>query len=653
MSKLKEKYQKRQQQQQQEQERQSQPASVNAQPQPPPAPPVGPSRPAPAPPPQPFSHDIHPPGRQPPTDEVLESASRQLAATPSAAEQDGDFLEVSIGLVKEPPRSLEELKRVLAHYLCVDGLFAPPIESSSLMRQIRQQYRKDVAAQRVIKHDDIVRLLLEWGGLRELSGVLDMDSVEGSVVLKRVDRRRMSQWVAKAFVSGREGERVDGRLLGVKRREPSRSPSVSKGASSDAGSGVAMAKRPRFQGNGLASIPGAAPDRDDSMDLDALLNAPSAKVKQIQDTGNELRELLAAPTAKQTLKAQTFQNKEGSQLLQFCFHGTREDCCRANKTHVACNKVHFRRIILPHTDVSLGDCSYLDSCRHMNTCKYVHYEIDQDLAPEQRQKLLSQTMATKWDIGAISEVKLEEWEPQWIKCDIRKFDFSIFGDLIKVIMADPPWDIHMDLPYGTMTDKEMKEMRVDQIQREGVLFLWVTGRAMELGRDCMELWGYRRVEEVLWVKCNQLQRIIRTGRTGHWLNHSKEHCLVGIKGNPSWLNTNIDCDIILSEVRETSRKPDEVYRIIERMAPQCLKLELFGRMHNTRKNWITLGNQLEGTRLSEPGLIERYNQIASSLGLEVAQRPPPPPPDAAEKPGTKRRVGRFDRREPVPVEQTA
>lgn len=59
------------------------------------------------------------------------------------------------------------------------------------------------------------------------------------------------------------------------------------------------------------------------------------------------------------------------------------------------------------------------------------------------------------------------------------------------------------------------------------------------------------------MKTNQLQRIIRTGRTGHWLNHSKEHCLVGIKGNPL-VNRNIDTDVIVAEVRETSRKPDEV-----------------------------------------------------------------------------------------------
>ena len=108
-----------------------------------------------------------------------------------------------------------------------------------------------------------------------------------------------------------------------------------------------------------------------------------------------------------------------------------------------------------------------------------------------------------------------------------------------------------------MKDKEMKALRVDLLQDDGLIFLWVTGRAMELGRECLSLWGYRKIEEIIWVKTTQLQSIIRTGRTGHWLNHSKEHCLVGIKGNPK-INRNVDCDVIVSEVRETSRKPDEV-----------------------------------------------------------------------------------------------
>jgi mRNA (2'-O-methyladenosine-N6-)-methyltransferase len=115
-------------------------------------------------------------------------------------------------------------------------------------------------------------------------------------------------------------------------------------------------------------------------------------------------------------------------------------------------------------------------------------------------------------------------------------------------MADPPWDIHMSvrcllslqhwrfadsclrfiqLPYGTMNDDEMKSMPIPALQDEGLLFLWVTGRAMELGRECMQTWGcnlpflssfhsvgsftsllilarYTRVDEMVWVKTNQV-----------------------------------------------------------------------------------------------------------------------------------------------------
>lgn len=76
-----------------------------------------------------------------------------------------------------------------------------------------------------------------------------------------------------------------------------------------------------------------------------------------------------------------------------------------------------------------------------------------------------------------------------------------------VVMADPPWDIHMELPYGkkrslhteyfyftifflgTMSDDEMRQLGVPALQDDGLIFLWVTGRAMELGRECLMLWG--------------------------------------------------------------------------------------------------------------------------------------------------------------------
>lgn len=40
----------------------------------------------------------------------------------------------------------------------------------------------------------------------------------------------------------------------------------------------------------------------------------------------------------------------------------------------------------------------------------------------------------------------------------------------------------MNLPYETMKDKDMLNLRVDLLQDDGVIFLWVTGRAMELAR---------------------------------------------------------------------------------------------------------------------------------------------------------------------------
>ncbi|VDQ03930.1 unnamed protein product [Trichobilharzia regenti] len=164
---------------------------------------------------------------------------------------------------------------------------------------------------------------------------------------------------------------------------------------------------------------------------------------------------------------------------------------------------------------------------------------------------------------------------------------SILGKF-SVIMADPPWDIHMELPYGTMSDDEMRRLDIPCLQDDGYIFL-----AMELGRECLRLWGYERIDEIIWVKTNQLQRLIRT---------------VGVKGNPKGVNKGLDCDIIVSEVRETSHKPDEIYGIIERLSPGTRKLELFGRPHNLQPNWITLGNQLDGTYLVDPAVVERFKK---------------------------------------------
>ena len=63
--------------------------------------------------------------------------------------------------------------------------------------------------------------------------------------------------------------------------------------------------------------------------------------------------------------------------------------------------------------------------------------------------------------GVVESTKLVP--AQWIQCDLRNFKFEVLGKF-SVIMADPPWDIHMELPYGTMSDDEMRELPVPGLQ---------------------------------------------------------------------------------------------------------------------------------------------------------------------------------------------
>jgi mRNA (2'-O-methyladenosine-N6-)-methyltransferase len=224
-----------------------------------------------------------------------------------------------------------------------------------------------------------------------------------------------------------------------------------------------------------------------------------------------------------------FRLASGGGVREFCHHGTKCECMRANRSRRYCKKLHFTKILQQHTDENLGDCSFLNTCFHMDSCKYIHYEVyanDIRKTDGAAAAAAAAARAVVAEGGSLSLTKrphlIETYKlvlPQWMQYNLREFDLSVLGKFC-VVMADLPWDIHMELPYGTMADDEMRRLPVPSLQEEGLIFLWVTVRAMELGRKCFKLWGYER------VKTNQLQRIIRTCRTGHWLNHGKEHCLV-------------------------------------------------------------------------------------------------------------------------------
>ncbi|MFT7812726.1 N6-adenosine-methyltransferase 70 kDa subunit [Arapaima gigas] len=512
-----------------------------------------------------------------------------------------------------------ELERRLLGYLSELSL-SLPIDSLTITSQL-------ATADAPVSHSCIQSLLLKFSAQElievrqpSLAPSTSSSATLSSTLVTSVDHTKI--WAMTG--GGAPGQRT-----GVKRkaedqphhkRAAGSSSSVQSSSSPSAPSSISLASASSSQfggssewkagGGGGTEKKGRTSKGQTShldMEIEFLLNQQSTKEQQSKKVSREILELLNMSSAKEQSIVEKFRSRGRAQVQEFCDHGTKEECVHSGDTPQPCTKLHFRRIINKHTDESLGDCSFLNTCFHMDTCKYVHYEIDcppdvesSSLGPQPGSTELSMRSGdADRNVGKL-------FPAQWICCDIRYLDVSILGKFA-VVMADPPWDIHMELPYGTLTDDEMRKLNIPILQDDGFLFLWVTGRAMELGRECLSLWGYERVDEIIWVKTNQLQRIIRTGRTGHWLNHGKEHCLVRLCRCGQEMDSK-SFQLTLTQVRSTSHKPDEIYGMIERLSPGTRKIELFGRPHNVQPNWVTLGNQLDGIHLLDPDVVARFKK---------------------------------------------
>jgi len=109
--------------------------------------------------------------------------------------------------------------------------------------------------------------------------------------------------------------------------------------------------------------------------------------------------------------------------------------------------------------------------------------------------------------------------------------------------------------------------------------------------DMFDKWGYRLVDEVAWVKQTVNGKIAKGH--GFYLQHAKETCLIGVKGDVrDKAFFNIKTDVIFSQRRGQSQKPEEIYDIAEALVPNGYYMEIFGRRNNLHNGWVTIGNEL-------------------------------------------------------------
>ncbi|KEJ83130.1 MT-A70 family protein [Oxytricha trifallax] len=173
---------------------------------------------------------------------------------------------------------------------------------------------------------------------------------------------------------------------------------------------------------------------------------------------------------------------------------------------------------------------------------------------------------------------------------------GLIGNLFDVIVADAPWDsTAINLNYETLSDSQfMTKIPIHRLQQNGYLFLWITNKKLEVALQYLEKIGYERIELITWIKISK-ENLLRDN-IGFYLRHFTEFCIVARKkGKFAELSkitkTHKAPNIIVEKVTESSRKPEQLYQIIEQFCPNGKYLEIFGRVHNQREKWVTIGNE--------------------------------------------------------------
>lgn len=186
-----------------------------------------------------------------------------------------------------------------------------------------------------------------------------------------------------------------------------------------------------------------------------------------------------------------------------------------------------------------------------------------------------------------------------------------FGNLrgpYKTILADPPWHFsnstgkvapgHKRLGrYGTMKLDEIKALPVaDSAHKQSHLYLWVPNALILEGLEVMKLWGFTYKTNIVWHKIRKDGGPDGRG-VGFYFRNVTELILFGTRGS---LRTGApgrrQVNFLATRKREHSRKPDEIYPIIEACSPGPY-LEMFAR--HSRPGWHSWGNEVDESPVSK------------------------------------------------------
>jgi N6-adenosine-specific RNA methylase IME4 len=171
-----------------------------------------------------------------------------------------------------------------------------------------------------------------------------------------------------------------------------------------------------------------------------------------------------------------------------------------------------------------------------------------------------------------------------------------------VIYADPPWafenwsesGMHKNAAqhYPTMTPEEIQSLPVGELASSTcALFLWVVDPLLDQGMETLKRWGFRyRTVAFTWAKLTKRGKQWHKG-LGYYTRGNPETCLLGVIGDMPVPPADRPDQLQVDRLREHSRKPDKIRKLIERMYPNRRRVELFARA--SHPGWEAWGNETQ------------------------------------------------------------
>lgn len=236
--------------------------------------------------------------------------------------------------------------------------------------------------------------------------------------------------------------------------------------------------------------------------------------------------------------------------------------------------------------------------------------------------------------------------PMYLRADLKTFDLKNLGTKFDVILIEPPLEeyarggaaVAAGAPRNFWSWDEILALDIGEVAaHRSFVFLWCgSSEGLDMGRNCLRKWGFRRCEDICWIRTNidspGHSKILEPKAV---FQRTKEHCLMGIKGtvrrstDGDFIHANVDIDLIISEEAEfgSLEKPIEIFHIIEHFCLGRRRLHIFGRDSTIRPGWVTIGPELTNSNFNSELYASSFEENPTTGCTEriEALRPKSPP----------------------------